>query len=89
MSLLSNLTLAYEHLVDDPIEKGISYGKSILSAINGQAGLQPERAVLAAPQRAMISRRPQRDAQTMRSNYVDFRARTTPLPMRRQMVSSL
>ncbi len=34
MSLLTDLTLAYETLADDPIEVGIHYGKSILRALS-------------------------------------------------------
>lgn len=36
MSLLTNLTLAYETLADDPIEVGIHYGKSILGLFGAQ-----------------------------------------------------
>ncbi len=34
MSLLSDLTLTYENLADDPIEVGIHYGHSILGALS-------------------------------------------------------
>lgn len=36
MSLLENLTLSYETLADDPIEKGIHYGHSILGALSAK-----------------------------------------------------
>lgn len=35
MSLLDNLALSYEIHVNDPIEVGIHYGKSILQALSG------------------------------------------------------
>lgn len=36
MSLLSNLTLVYETLADDPIELGIRRGHSVLSALSAR-----------------------------------------------------
>lgn len=88
MSLLSNLTLAYENLVDDPIEMGIAYGKSILSAVGSsgaEAKFVPKRAVVQMPRRATVARvvsvrRPEH------SNYMNFRTRSPQSPMRRQMI---
>lgn len=36
MSLLSDLTIAYEVLADDPIEQGIRYGHSVLDALSAK-----------------------------------------------------
>ncbi len=36
MSLLSDLTIAYEVLADDPIEQGIRYGHSVLDALSAR-----------------------------------------------------
>ena len=48
MSLLSNLTLSYEILADDPIEMGIHYGKSILNALVGKSSQSDSPAAVTA-----------------------------------------
>jgi hypothetical protein len=47
MSTLSDLTLSYETLADDPIEMGIHYGKSVLNVLSGKLTqlAEPVRAV--------------------------------------------
>ena len=78
MSLLANLTLAYENLVDDPIDKGIAYGKSILAVLN-TSPMDAPRSVA----RPLLARRPER------SNYLAYRSRGVQMSRPRQLVGAL
>ena len=41
MSVLANLQLQYENLADDPIDRGIFYGKSVLQALASPMQMAP------------------------------------------------
>ncbi len=95
MSLLSNLTLDYEILADDPIEMGIRYGKSILSSVSDtvvaaeqfveQQQFKKRQAVPVKLQaRTPATRRPQapkRDlsSSASRRSFIDYSARSTAM----------
>ncbi len=88
MSILANLTLAYETLADDPIVKGISYGKSILSTIDAQIVEPAERAFAHLPSRSFVTR-PTQTRPVHRGTYLHYASRSAAVPMRRQLVGAL
>ncbi|RTK95140.1 hypothetical protein EKI60_01650 [Candidatus Saccharibacteria bacterium] len=95
MSLLSNLTLDYEILADDPIEMGIRYGKSILSSVSNtvvaaeqfveQQQFKKRQTVPVKVQvRATAARRPQaaqrnHSSSSPRRSFIDYSARSTAM----------
>lgn len=88
MSILADLTLAYETLADDPIVKGISYGKSILSTIDAQLLEPTERALAYLPSRSFVAR-PMQTRPAMRGSYLNYATRSSAVPMRRQLIGAL
>ena len=81
MGLLSNLTLAYETLADDPIEMGIHYGQSILDLIAGPTESVNEHDYQARPQLAPTSRT------ITRSPIIAERLRGSPAVTRRELMN--
>lgn len=80
MSLLADLQLNYENLADDPIDRGIYYGKSVLQALTSPIQLAPAFAVepgltevTAAP--VFRTARPVERARVERTRYVNYATR--------------
>jgi hypothetical protein len=105
MGLLTDLTLAYEILADDPIERGIHYGQSILNILSQKAQVPmaavPREQVIAqvtetlAPSRPIErSLRPSLQSPAPRRDFINYQsrplvARTRTGYSQRQLVGAL
>lgn len=103
MSLLADLTLAYETLADDPIEMGIHYGKSILHALSpSSSSLVPSShpkesssspvSFARAASHIQINRTVRRSAvhaETPRASYLNYAARRPVGYTQRNLVGAL
>ena len=93
MSLLADLQLNYENLADDPIDRGIFYGKSVLQALTSPVQLAPAY-VVASEQNPVIeppvfrSTRPVERARVERTRYVNYATRPS-FYAQRSMVGAL
>ena len=81
MSVLTNLQLQYENLADDPIDRGIFYGKSVLQALTAPLQLAPAVVEQSTPMTEEIAipvfraSRPVNRSQIERTRYAGYATR--------------